>query len=32
MEVANTLTYDDTATITTVKSFIAQAPDEQNKF
>jgi hypothetical protein len=26
MEVANTLTYYDTATITAVKSFIVQAP------
>ncbi len=27
MEVANTLAYYDTATITAVKSFIVQAPD-----
>ncbi len=32
MEVANTLTYYDTATITIVKRFIVQAPDAQNKF
>ncbi len=27
MEVANTLAYYDTATITAIKSFIVQAPD-----
>jgi hypothetical protein len=30
MQVANTLAYYDMAIITTVKSFIVQAPDGQN--
>jgi hypothetical protein len=30
-EVANTLAYYDTATITAVKSFIVQAPDDLEK-